>query len=76
MNRPSTPSQTLQQRAGATTIAGPWPSYSQFKGLPERERWTLYELAKAGRLAMEGKGFQMAESYDDFISRVTRELEL
>ncbi|WP_054913486.1 hypothetical protein [Pseudomonas sp. NBRC 111127] len=73
---PSTPPQALQQRAGATIIIGPWPTYSQFKGFPERERWTLYELAKAGRQAMEDKGFEMAESYDAFVRRVTEELEL
>lgn len=76
MNTPSTHGRTLQPRAGATTIAGPWPSYSQFKGLPERERWTLYELAKAGRLAMEDKGFRMAESYEAFVKRVCNELEI
>jgi hypothetical protein len=76
MNRPSTPSQTLQQRAGATTIAGPWPSYSQFKGLPERERWVLYGSAKAYREALELQGFQMAESCDDFLRRITEELDL
>lgn len=72
---PSTP-QALQQRAGATTIAGPWPSYAQFKSIPEHERWTIYELAKAGRLAMEEKGFQMAEHYEAFVHRVTEELDL
>ncbi|WP_065759598.1 hypothetical protein [Pseudomonas defluvii] len=73
---PSTPPKALQQRAGATTIAGPWPSYAQFKSIPEHERWTIYELAKAGRLAMEDKGFQMAESYEAFVRRITEELEL
>lgn len=73
---PSTPPQALQQRAGATTIAGPWPSYAQFKSIPEHERWTIYELAKAGRLAMEDKGFQMAESYEAFVKRVCNELEI
>lgn len=74
----STPvsAQALQQRAGATTIAGPWPSYAQFKSIPEHERWTIYELAKAGRLAMEYSGFEMAESYDAFVHRVTEELDL
>ncbi|WP_342650897.1 hypothetical protein [Pseudomonas sp. REB1044] len=70
------PAQALQQRAGATIVAGPWPTYIQFKGFPERERWTLYELAKAGRQAMEDKGFEMAESYDQFVRRVTAELEI
>lgn len=46
------------------------------QGLPERERWTLYELAKAGRQAMEDNGFEMAESYDAFVRRVTEELDL
>lgn len=68
--------QALQQRAGATIITGPWPTYTQFKGLPERQRWTIYELAKAGRRAMENNGFEMAESYDAFVHRVTEELEL
>ncbi|ANI33292.1 phage-like protein [Pseudomonas sp. JY-Q] len=68
--------QALQQRAGATIINGPWPTYAQFRGLPERERWTLYELAKAGRQAMEDNGFEMAESYDAFVRRVTEELDL
>lgn len=68
--------QALQQRAGATTIAGPWPSYVAFRDLPERERWVLYGSAKAYREALELQGFQMAESYDEFIKRVTAELEI
>lgn len=70
------PAQARPQRGGATIINGPWPTYTQFKGLPERERWTIYELAKAGRRAMEDNGFAMAESYGDFIKRVTDELEI
>jgi len=76
MTSPSTPPQVLPQRAGATIINGPWPTCTQFKGLPERERWTIYELAKAGRQAMEDKGFEMIESYDAFVRRVTEELDL
>lgn len=72
------PTQTPQQRAGASIVTGPWPTYSQFKGFPERERerWTIYELAKAGRRAMEDKVFAMGESYDAFVRRVTQELDL
>ncbi|MGO0684830.1 hypothetical protein [Pseudomonas fulva] len=70
------PAQALPQRAGATIITGPWPTYTQFKDLPERERWTLYELAKAGRQAMEDKGLTMSETYDGFVRRVTQELDL
>ncbi|HEN8714196.1 TPA: hypothetical protein U8203_004013 [Pseudomonas putida] len=68
--------QVLPQRAGASIITGPWPTYTQFKGFPERERWTIYELAKAGRQAMEESGLKMAESYDAFVRRVTKELDL
>lgn len=68
--------QTPQRRAGTSIISGPWPTYSQFKGFPERERWTIYELAKAGRRAMEDEGFAMGESYDQFVQRVTAELEI
>lgn len=70
------PAQALPQRAGATIITGPWPTYTQFKGFPERERWTIYELAKAGRRAMEDSGVEMAETYDAFVRRVTEELDL
>ncbi|MBH3417577.1 hypothetical protein [Pseudomonas putida] len=70
------PAQALPHRTDATIINGPWPTYTQFKGLPERERWTIYELAKAGRRYLEDKGFVMGESYGDFIKRVTAELEI
>lgn len=32
----SKPAQVHQQRSGASIITGPWPTYSQFKGFPER----------------------------------------
>lgn len=75
--KPSTPPlQALQQPVGASIIAGPWPSYAEFKDLPERERWKLYGVAKAHRFALEGQGFVMTEQYDQFIRRVTGELDL
>lgn len=61
---------------GLPVIAGPWPSYQQFRHLPERERWVLYGSAKAYREALEGQGFVMAETYGDFIKRVTEELDI
>lgn len=74
--KPSTPPQALQQRAGATIISGPWPTYAQFKHLPERERWVLYGSAKDYRASLEAQGLAMGESYDEFIKRVTAELEI
>ncbi|PZQ41045.1 MAG: hypothetical protein DI560_07840 [Pseudomonas putida] len=76
MNPTPNPAQARPQRSGATIINGPWPTYIQFKGFPERERWTIYELAKAGRRAMEDNGFEMTESYDAFVRRITEELDL
>ncbi|WP_236232227.1 hypothetical protein [Pseudomonas juntendi] len=76
MTIPLNPAQALQQRAGATIINGPWPTYTQFQGLPERDRWAIYELAKTGRRAMEDRGFQLSEPYDDFVRRITKELDL
>lgn len=61
---------------GRPVIAGPWPSYRQFRDLPERERWVLYGHAKACRAALEDQGFEMAEAYDDFIRRITEELDI
>lgn len=63
-------------RPVAPAIAGPWPSYAQFKDLPERQRWVLYGSAKAYRDALELQGLVMAEPYDAFIARVTKELDI
>ncbi|SCZ13278.1 hypothetical protein [Pseudomonas sp. NFACC37-1] len=57
-------------------IAGPWPSYSNCRHLPERDRWEIYSMAKASRAALEDRGVSMAETYDDFIRRVTQELDI
>ncbi|AIN57776.1 hypothetical protein [Pseudomonas soli] len=70
------PAQVLQQRTGATIISGPWPSYAGFRDLPERDRCVLYGSAKAYREALELQGLVMSESYDEFIKRVTAELEI
>lgn len=64
------------QPCAAEVVAGPWPCYSNCRHLPERERWEIYALAKAGRMALEDRGVVMTESYDDFIRRVTRELNI
>ncbi|WP_444757160.1 hypothetical protein [Pseudomonas sp. A014] len=74
--KPHTPPQAIQQRAGAVIITGPWPTYSAFRELPERERWVLYGSAKAYRAALEDQGLMMSESYDEFIKRVSAELEI
>ncbi|GFM90814.1 hypothetical protein [Pseudomonas cichorii] len=76
MSRPSTPPHTPQQPAGASIVAGPWPSYANFRHLPERERWEIYSLAKTGRLALEDRGVTMLEPYDDFVWCVCNELEI
>lgn len=68
--------QELPQSVGAAIISGPWPSYAAFRNLPERERWVLYGSAKAYREALELQGFQMAESYYQFVRRVCTELDL
>ena len=57
-------------------VAGPWPNYSNCRHLPERDRWEVYGLAKAGRAALEDRGIVIDEPYDQFIARVTRELGL
>nr|WP_040264455.1 hypothetical protein [Pseudomonas massiliensis] len=57
-------------------VAGPWPTYSQCRHLPEQDRWQIYESAKAYRRMLEDTGFLMAETYDQFIKRVTDELEI
>jgi hypothetical protein len=65
-----------QGARAAPVIVGPWPSYAPFADLPERERWLMYSGAKAHREMLEQAGFVMSEAYDDFIRRVTRELDI
>lgn len=71
--KPNAPPQDAQ---AAPVIAGPWPNYTNCRHLPEHDRWEIYSLAKAGRLALEDRGIVMDEAYDDFIKRVTRELNI
>lgn len=54
----------------------PWPSYAGARHLPERERWVVYSTAKAHRAALEEQGIAMAEPYDQFVQRITAELEI
>ena len=70
------PRTSSAEKGPPSVIAGPWPSYASFRSLPERERWVLYGSAKAYREALEDQGLIMAEGYDDFVRRVTGELEL
>ncbi len=70
------PGRIITSPNGRPVIAGPWPSYRQFRELPERERWVLYGHAKACRGALEDQGFLMAEGYHDFVKRVTEELDI
>jgi len=65
-----------QDAPAAPVIVGPWPSYASFADLPERERWRMYSGAKAHREMLEQAGFVMSEAYHDFITRVTRELNV
>lgn len=67
---------TLHVSATAEVVAGPWPNYSNCRDLPERDRWEVYAMAKASRGALEDRGVVMTESYDAFIARVTRELDI
>ena len=62
--------------ATAEVVAGPWPNYSNCRHLPERGRWEVYAMAKASRGALEDRGVVMTESYDAFIARITRELDI
>ena len=70
------PHASPQEVRTAPVIVGPWPSYVSFADLPERERWLMYGGAKAHREMLEQAGFVMSEAYDDFVRRVTRELNL
>lgn len=65
-----------QELTTAPVIAGPWPSYTNCRHLPERDRWEIYGLAKAGRLALQDRGIAMTETYENFVRRVTGELDL
>lgn len=77
----TTPMESTTQNLGslpatAEVVAGPWPSYSNCRHLSERDRWEVYAMAKASRGALEDRGVVMTESYDAFVARVTRELDI
>lgn len=77
----TTPLESTTQNPGslpvtAEVVAGPWPNYSNCRHLPDRDRWVVYAMAKASRGALEDRGVVMTESYDAFIARVTRELDI
>lgn len=57
-------------------LADAEPSYRSFRHLPEQHRWQWYENAKRIRQGREAAGVEMTEPYDQFIARITRELEL
>jgi len=57
-------------------VSGGEPSYRSFRRLPLEQRWQWYENAKRIRRGREAAGVKMTESYDQFIARVTRELEI
>ncbi|PWK31782.1 hypothetical protein [Pseudomonas sp. OV226] len=70
------PQATTAEKGPVSVIAGPWPCYGHYKGLPERDRRVLYGSARAYREALENEGLVMDEGYDDFVRRVSRELDL
>ena len=57
-------------------MIGDEPSYRSFRRLPLEQRWEWYENAKRIRRGREAAGVKMAETYDQFIARVVRELEI
>ncbi|QEU28887.1 hypothetical protein [Pseudomonas luteola] len=67
---------TPSHEPSSPPVAGPWPVYTSFRGLPEQDRWMMYESAKAYRRMLEAHGFEMSETYDAFIRRVIDELEI
>lgn len=70
------PNSRPQEAVSALVIVGPWPSYAAFADLPEQKRWVMYSGAKAHREMLEQAGFVMSETYDDFVRRVTRGLNV
>lgn len=66
----------MQAHKDRKPIAGSEPSYRSFRHLPEPVRWQWYEHAKQIRRGREAAGVEMSETYDQFIARVTRELEI
>lgn len=52
------------------------PDFKPWRRLPERDRWQVYAEAKRWREKREMVGEVFAEQYDDFIRRLTRELEI
>ncbi|WP_170303993.1 MULTISPECIES: hypothetical protein [Pseudomonas] len=75
-NDPDGLTSATEQGSGESLVMLPWPSYAGARHLPERERWVVYSTAKAYRAALEEQGIAMAEPYDQFVQRITAELEI
>jgi hypothetical protein len=66
----------MQNTINRKTQQSTAPTYSRYRRLPEQERWEIYGQAKRERDAMQLSGAQLSETYDQFVRRVTAELEI
>jgi hypothetical protein len=66
----------MSNQLSSASVIDAEPSYRSFRHLPEQDRWEWYERAKQVRRGHEAAGVEMTETYDQFIARVIRELEI
>lgn len=76
MTRTPNHAQALPQRAGALIMPSGWPCCDLFKLFPEEARWQFYEWVKQQRAFLEKHGWIFEEAYDQYVRRVTEELDL
>lgn len=53
---------------------GKWPSFNQFKFKPYEEKIRIYVVAKNLWVSLANCGFELSETYDQYINRITKEL--
>lgn len=68
--------QALLKRPGALIVPTGWPTCDLSKLFPEAARWQSYEWAKQQRAFLEQHGWSFEEPYDEFVRRITWELNL
>lgn len=76
MTTTPTADQAATSPAGSLVVPFGWPCCDLFRPFSEAERWKAYEWAKQQRSLLEQQGWTHQEPYDQFVQRITAELEI
>ncbi|MBH3471678.1 MULTISPECIES: hypothetical protein [Pseudomonas] len=76
MTTTPTADQIARRLPGGFVVPFGWPCCDLFRPFSEAERCLAYEWAKQQRALLEQQGWTHEEPYDQFVQRITAELEI